>query len=103
MAPDYVQHNPNIPPGRDGFKKFMSRFRKPEPIQKEWKRTPTLIMVAGPYVLFMTDVQAKDPADPTKAYTRDHFDMVRVDKGMVREHWDEARKNPPRPAGNRAQ
>lgn len=102
MAPDYIQHNPNVPGGREGFKQFMSRNRTAEPIQKEWKRTPTLIIVAGPYVMFMTDVKAKDPADPTKEYTRDHFDVVRVEKGMIAEHWDEARKNPPA-AGNRTQ
>ncbi len=101
MAPDYIQHNPNVPGGREGFKQFMSRNRTAEPIQKEWKRTPTLIIVAGPYVMFMTDVKAKDPADPAKEYTRDHFDLVRVAKGMIAEHWDEARKNPPVSAQNK--
>ena len=95
MAPNYIQHNPNVPGGREGFKQFMSRNRQPEPLQKEWKRPPTLILVAGPYVLFMTDVKAKDPADPTKEYTRDHFDVVRIENGMIAEHWDEAKKNPP--------
>jgi len=26
------------------------------------------------------------------------FDMVRVDNGMIQEHWDAAVKNPPAPA-----
>jgi predicted SnoaL-like aldol condensation-catalyzing enzyme len=26
MAPGYIQHNPNVPQGRDGFKRFMSRI-----------------------------------------------------------------------------
>jgi len=97
IAPEYIQHNPNVPTGRDGFKQFMSRGRTPEPIQKEWKRPPTLIITAGPYVLLMTDVKAKDPADPSQEYTRDHFDVVRVEKGLIVEHWDEARKQPPPP------
>ena len=25
MDPGYIQHNPNVPQGRDGFKAFMSR------------------------------------------------------------------------------
>lgn len=47
--------------------------RQPEPIKPEWK----------------------DPADPTKEYTWDHFDLVRVEHGKIQEHWDEAQKNPP--------
>jgi predicted SnoaL-like aldol condensation-catalyzing enzyme len=95
IAPGYIQHNPNVPPGRDGFIQFMSRNRKPEPVKPEWKNPPTLIIPGGPYVLFMTDRKAKDPADPDKEYTWDHFDMVRVENGQIQEHWDEARKNPP--------
>ena len=32
MDPGYIQHNPNVPQGRDGFKAFMSRVpgRGPE-------------------------------------------------------------------------
>src|SRR6516164_2077963 len=32
MDPGYIQHNPNVPQGRDGFKQFMSRTpgRRPE-------------------------------------------------------------------------
>ena len=45
----------------------------------------------------MWDRKAKDPADPSKEYTWDHFDMVRVEGGKIQEHWDEAKKNPPAP------
>jgi predicted SnoaL-like aldol condensation-catalyzing enzyme len=95
MAPTYIQHNPNVPGTRDGFKAFFGPRAKPEPIQDSWKRPPTLIIVSGPYVLFMTDQQAKDPANPDKTYTRDHFDIVRIDNNLIQEHWDEAKKNPP--------
>jgi len=27
--------------------------------------------------------------------------MLRVDNGMIQEHWDTAKKNPPRPAGDK--
>jgi predicted SnoaL-like aldol condensation-catalyzing enzyme len=43
----------------------------------------------------MFDREAKDPADPSKTYKYNSFDMVRVDKGMIQEHWDAARKAPP--------
>ena len=47
MAPGYIQHNPNVPTGRDAFKGFFARFAKPEPIKDEWKRKPALILTSG--------------------------------------------------------
>lgn len=100
MDPGYIQHNPNVPQGRDGFKQFMSRIpgRKPEdakPIKPEWINPPALTLVDGPYCLFMWDRKAKDPDDPSREYTWNHYDVVRAENGLIKEHWDEARINPP--------
>jgi len=101
MDPGYIQHNPNVPQGRDGFKEFMSRIpgRRPEdakPIGPEWPRgAPALTLIDGAYSLMMWDRTAKDPDDPSRMYTWNHFDVVRVENGKVKEHWDEARINPP--------
>jgi len=99
MAPGYIQHNPNVPTGREGFLKFFSSLpnRNPEPIKPEWKSKPSLILTSGDLVFFMFDRDGKDPADPSKTYKYNWFDMVRVDNGMIQEHWDTARKNPPAP------
>src|SRR6476660_1544680 len=99
MAPGYIQHNPNVPQGRDGFKAFMSRNpnRKVEPIQQEWKNKPAVILTSGDLVFMMFDREGKDPADPSKTYKYNWFDMLRVDNGMIQEHWDTARKAPPAP------
>jgi len=102
MDPGYIQHNPNVPQGRDGFKQFMARIpgRKPEdakPIKPEWINPPVLTLVDGPYCLFMWDRKAKDPDDPSREYTWNHFDVVRAENGLIKEHWDEARINPPQP------
>ena len=96
MAPGYIQHNPNVPQGRDGFLAYMSA-RKPEPIKAEWKNKPVLVITSGDMVLLMFDRTAPDPADPSKKYTYNGFDMVRVDEGLIQEHWDAAKKNPPAP------
>jgi len=101
MAPGYIQHNPNVPPGRDGFIKNFSS-RKPEPIQAAWKTPPTLTLVSGNLVLFFGTRTAKDPADESKTYPTYRFDMVRVDDGLIQEHWDVARKNPPAPPATAA-
>src|SRR6202034_1968784 len=57
MDPGYIQHNPDVPQGRDGFKAFMSRIpgRRPEdakPLGPEWPRgAPVLTLINGPYSL----------------------------------------------------
>jgi predicted SnoaL-like aldol condensation-catalyzing enzyme len=92
MDPGYIQHNPNVPQGRDGFKQFMSRVpgRTPQEIKKEWKNAPALTLASGPYVWMMWDRKAKDPNDETKEYVWNHYDVIRVENGLIKEHWDEA-------------
>ncbi len=97
MAPTYIQHNPNVPTGRAAFVEFFSRTRKPEPIKAEWKDKPELTIVSGSYVFMMFKRENKDPDDPAKTYPAYWFDMVRVDGGLIQEHWDAAVKNPPAP------
>lgn len=106
MDPGYIQHNPNVPQGRDGFKQFMSRIpgRRPEdakPIKPEWLNPPVLTLVNGPYCLFMWDRKAKDPDDASREYTWNHFDVVRAENGLIKEHWDEARMNAPAGGGKK--
>ena len=102
MDPGYIQHNPNVPQGREGFKQFMSRIpgRGPndaKPIKPEWPNPPALTLVDGPYSIMMWDRKSKDPDDSGRMYTWNHFDVVRMENGKIKEHWDEARINPPRP------
>jgi predicted SnoaL-like aldol condensation-catalyzing enzyme len=103
MDPGYIQHNPNVPQGRDGFKAFMSRVpgRTPQELKPEWKNAPSLTLVSGPYVVFMWDRKDKDPSDPSKEYVWNHYDIVRVEKGLIKEHWDEAVIAPPAPGGKK--
>jgi predicted SnoaL-like aldol condensation-catalyzing enzyme len=103
MDPGYIQHNPNVPQGRDGFKAFMSSRpgRTPEEIKPEWKRPPVLTLINGPYSMMMWDQKAKDPADPSKDYVWNHFDVVRTENGLIKEHWDEAIINPPKAGGTK--
>jgi predicted SnoaL-like aldol condensation-catalyzing enzyme len=101
MAPNYIQHNPNVPTGRAAFVEFFSRIRKPEPLQAGWKTKPTLMFASGSYVFLIVKRAEKDPDDPAKTYPAYWFDMVRVDNNMIQEHWDAATKTAP-PAGRGA-
>jgi hypothetical protein len=50
-----------------------------------------LTVADGPYVQMMWNVNDQDPSDSTKTYTWTHFDLLRVENGLVKEHGDEAR------------
>jgi predicted SnoaL-like aldol condensation-catalyzing enzyme len=108
MDPGYIQHNPNVPQGRDGFKQFMSRIpgRGPndaKPIKPEWLNPPSLTLVNGPYAFMMWDRKAKDPDNPEREYMWNHYDVVRVEKGLIKEHWDEAVIAAPNPNAKKKQ
>ncbi|MAY03882.1 MAG: hypothetical protein CMQ38_13010 [Gammaproteobacteria bacterium] len=107
MAPDYIQHNPNVPDGRDGFVEFFSRFANPQPVQDEWIDEPELILASGDIVLYMMKRYSEDPTRNNEVYKWNWFDMFRVEDGWIQEHWDMATRdnNVPasveRPAGFR--
>ena len=98
MAPTYIEHNPNVA-HRTCVRSSSSsaRIRKPEPIKAEWKDKPELTIASGSYVFMMFKRELKDPDDGTRTYPAYWFDMVRVDDGLIHEHWDSAVKNPPAP------
>jgi len=94
MDPGYIQHNANFPQGREGFKRIMSQRpgRRPQdakPIKEEWIDPPVLTLVNGPYCLMMAQRTAKDPDDPGREYQWNHFNVIRVENGLIKEHWDD--------------
>ncbi|HMJ61895.1 MAG TPA: ester cyclase [Bryobacteraceae bacterium] len=87
---DYIQHNPNVPQGRDGLKQAMSQIAQaPEAIKPEWKDAPALTLASGPFVVMMWHRKEKDPSDPNKEYIWNHYDAIRIENGLIKEHWDE--------------
>jgi predicted SnoaL-like aldol condensation-catalyzing enzyme len=97
MAPTYMQHNPNVPGGRDGFvKNFSSRPKKP--LEDKWVTPPTLELISGDFYLKFDQRLEPDPTDKERKSVFYRFDMVRVDDGLIQEHWDVAYPNGiPRP------
>jgi len=93
MAEDYIQHNPNVPDGRDGFIQFFSRFANPQPIQDEWLDEPELILTHGDIALYIMTRYSEDPARDNEVYKWNWFDMFRVENGMIQEHWDSATRD----------
>ena len=98
MAEGYIQHNPNVPTTREGFKAFFAARHMPvQEIKPAWKNPPRLLLADGPYVILMMDRKVDDPASPGHQYVYEHFDMVRYADGKAWEHWDDAMKDAPPP------
>jgi predicted SnoaL-like aldol condensation-catalyzing enzyme len=90
MAPGYMQHNVNVPGGRDNFiKNFSTRPRMP--LAEAWITPPTLELVSGNFYLKFDERMEGPQGGRQSAYYR--FDMVRVDDGLIWEHWDVAFPN----------
>jgi predicted SnoaL-like aldol condensation-catalyzing enzyme len=92
LTPEYIQHNPNIPSGRDAIMKF-TQSAMAEEARKVMKTAgePTFI-AEGDLVVMMQPIERPDPAHPGKTYTSYWFDMWRIDDGRLAEHWDGAPK-----------
>ena len=92
LADGYIQYNPNVPTGRAGFVNFFKQFARPEPIQAAWKTEPVVTITSGDLVLFVFPRYSAVPGRAGEVYRWDWFDMVRVQNGIVTEHWDGATK-----------
>jgi len=100
QAEDYIQHNINIQTGRAGFVKVFGSRGEPLPIAAELTNKPTVAFGKGDYVLVVWEREDKDPADPTKTYKYNTYDLLRLQNGKVQEHWDYALKTPKIPYGD---
>jgi predicted SnoaL-like aldol condensation-catalyzing enzyme len=92
MTETYIQHNPNVPTGRQGFIDFFSKFRKPQPIIDSIKGPLISIVAEGDLVVLVFKRELPDPKDPPKRYTTTEFDMLRIEGGKIAEHWDSSTK-----------
>jgi len=94
MAPNYVQHNPNVEPGREGIiHSFEAGMAPPEPKLKPGETPPrnsaipTLVIAQGDYVAMVFEVQLPDPADSSKTYIYNPTTIFRIENGQIVEHW----------------
>lgn len=92
LAPEYIQHNPNVPTGRQAFVDVFSKITKPQPVSPNIKRPLVSIVAEGDLVVLTWVQEADDPTKPGAKYTTTSFDMFRVKNGKAVEHWDDAVK-----------
>ena len=93
LAEDYIQHNPRVPTGREGFVRyFKTIFHEPKPVQPTLRIAPMAVVAEGDLVTLIWKSTLPDPADKSKTYDTFEFDMFRIQNGRLAEHWDGATK-----------
>jgi predicted SnoaL-like aldol condensation-catalyzing enzyme len=95
QAESYIQHNPNISTGRQGFLAAFSKDNTPvNPIPSHLTSSIPLAGARGDFVWIMREIVAKVPGDPARSLYRNGFDLLRLEHGQIQEHWDVAHKSP---------
>ena len=85
LRPDYIQHNPNVPTGLNGFMDtFRARFAQPLPA--DYKRE--LLNIVAEDDLVVIYVRQRWTSRDGKHHQALGFDMFRVQDGKIAEHWD---------------
>lgn len=93
LTEGYIQHNPKVPTGRDGFiNYFKPKFKGPKPIKDQLEKQPEKILAEGDFVILMYKTPQVEPTDKNKIYDAYWFDMFRIENGKIAEHWDCAKK-----------
>lgn len=93
LTAGYIQHNPNVPSGRDGFVAFFSRFSKPAAIAARVKAPLVGVTAEGDMVVISYRAQLADPGNGQPPATTTWFDMFRIENGKLAEHWDPSPKD----------
>jgi predicted SnoaL-like aldol condensation-catalyzing enzyme len=90
----YLQHNPNVPSGRDTVVQFFTEVLKlePSPIPEKIATPVVFVSAEGDLVTVATVRTEPDPKDPAETYTTTWYDTWRIVDGKADEHWDSAVK-----------
>jgi predicted SnoaL-like aldol condensation-catalyzing enzyme len=85
----YIQHNPNIPSGREAvMRAFGSRPQRPIPDRNSWRTKIVSVTAEGDHVVVAIVRELPNPREAGKTYTTTWFDMWRMVDGKADEHWD---------------
>ena len=87
LTPDYMQHNPIASTGREAFKAYFSTRERLDEVPEQIQDPLITIVAEGNYVA-MAFVSEYDEVDGSGTYTSTHFDVVRIEGGLIAEHWD---------------
>ena len=89
----YIQHNPNVASGRDALVEYIKKTRPVRPIPDVIGFPVISIMAEGDMVLVASVEYAEDAEKPGTKYATTHFDLYRIENGLIAEHWDNLQKS----------
>jgi predicted SnoaL-like aldol condensation-catalyzing enzyme len=93
FTPGYIQHNPNVASGRDQLVAYIRKTRPVRPIPATIG-FPVISIIAEGDMVLVASVEYNDDADkPGSKYATTHFDLYRLEKGLIAEHWDNVQKS----------
>ena len=90
---EYIQHNPNVASGRDALVTFIKNSRPQREIQPTMTFPLISIVAEGDMVMVATVTYEDDPEKPGERYATTHFDLYRIENGLIAEHWDHVPKS----------
>lgn len=90
---EYIQHNPNVKSGRDALVEFIRNSRPQREIPPRMTFPLISIIAEGDMVMVATVTWEPDPEQPGERYATTHFDLYRVENGLIAEHWDHVPKS----------
>ena len=93
MSKDYIQHNPNLPTGREPVVQFFSRIRRPAERCERLTSALVAVVAQGDLVTVVWRMECPDSHGKGR-YTSSWFNLWRIENGKVAEHWDPAMKAP---------
>lgn len=91
IAKDYIQHNPLVQQGSEGFKQFFSEWFKAVP---DFTYTLKNIIAKDDYVWVYGTYSGTQKGDwlgiaaTDKGYAFDAVDIFRIENDKLKEHWD---------------
>jgi predicted SnoaL-like aldol condensation-catalyzing enzyme len=90
---EYIQHNPNVASGRDALVTFIKGSRPQREVQPTLSFPVISIIAEGDMVMVATVTWEDDREKPGERYQTSHFDLYRIENGLIAEHWDHVPKS----------
>jgi predicted SnoaL-like aldol condensation-catalyzing enzyme len=88
LTEDYIQHNVTAPTGRAAFEQIFASFVPRQDSVPETIPELVTLVAEGDYVVLALVSHYPEPDGSGKTYTSTHFDLFRIDAGLIAEHWD---------------
>ncbi len=91
MNEDYIQHNPLVPQGREGFRGFFEDAFRAIP---DWRHERKNIISSGDFVWVYGTYSGTQTGEwlgipaTGKSFAFDAVDIFRLEDGRLAEHWD---------------